>query len=166
MKIVAVTGPSQSGKTLLITRLIPELRGRGLAVAVIKHCGHGFLLDVEGKDSWKYGQAGAAGVALIAPGEIAVLKKTGDFPDFRDLARCYFPEAAIVLVEGGRGIRGLKKVQVVRRGLEADAGIEEEELLAVVSDADSVADVPVFLPGQAAELAAFLVANLAEELFP
>ena len=49
MKIVAIAGPSQCGKTLLITRLIPEFRARGLSVAVIKHCGHGFCLDVEGK---------------------------------------------------------------------------------------------------------------------
>jgi molybdopterin-guanine dinucleotide biosynthesis adapter protein len=165
VKIVAITGPSQSGKTLLITRLIPEFRARGLSVAVIKHCGHGFLLDVEGKDSWKYGQAGAGGVALVAPGEIAVLKKAGGLLDFRDLAGRYFPEVSIVLVEGGKGIRGLKKVDVIRRGLEADAGLETEDLLAVVSDADSVADVPVFLPGQTAELADFLIAILAEETY-
>jgi molybdopterin-guanine dinucleotide biosynthesis adapter protein len=163
MKIVAIAGPSQSGKTLLITRLIPEFRARGLSVAVIKHCGHGFCLDVEGKDSWKYGQAGARGVALVAPGEIAVLKKTDDPWDFRDLAGCYLSEADIVLVEGGKGVNGLKKVEVIRRGLEADAVVEREGLLAVVSDADSVADVPVFIPSQAAELADFLIANLAEE---
>jgi molybdopterin-guanine dinucleotide biosynthesis adapter protein len=163
VKIVAVTGPSQSGKTLLITRLIPEFRSRGLSTAVIKHCGHGFLLDVEGKDSWKYDRAGAGGVALGGPAELAILKKCDDFRDFRELARRYFPEAGIVLVEGGRGVRDLKKVQVVRRGLESDAGAAAGDLVAVVSDAGSVAEVPVFLPDQASELADFLVANLVEE---
>jgi molybdopterin-guanine dinucleotide biosynthesis adapter protein len=161
MKIVAIAGPSQSGKTLLITRLIPEFRARGYSVAVIKHCGHGFLLDVEGKDSWKYRQAGAEGVALLAPGEMAVLRKSsGDPRDFRETAERYFGDASIVLVEGGKGIRGLKKVELVRRGLDPDGGIEREGRLAVVSDADVVADVPVFLPGQAAALADFLIANL------
>jgi molybdopterin-guanine dinucleotide biosynthesis protein B len=44
MKTVAFVGNSGSGKTRLIARLVPELKKRGLAVALVKHCSHGFDL--------------------------------------------------------------------------------------------------------------------------
>ena len=48
MRIVSVVGFSESGKTRLIVRLIEELKGRGLRVAAVKRCSHGFSLDTEG----------------------------------------------------------------------------------------------------------------------
>ena len=51
--ILAVSGVKNSGKTTLITKLLPGLKKRGLQVAVIKHDGHDFEADVPGTDSWK-----------------------------------------------------------------------------------------------------------------
>lgn len=42
----AVSGVKNSGKTTLITKLLPILTGRGLKVATIKHDGHDFQTDV------------------------------------------------------------------------------------------------------------------------
>jgi molybdopterin-guanine dinucleotide biosynthesis protein B len=47
MNIFAIVGHSESGKTRLISQLIPDLKGRGYTVAVIKHCPHGFELETE-----------------------------------------------------------------------------------------------------------------------
>ena len=47
MNIFAIVGHSKSGKTRLISQLIPGLKSRGYTVAVIKHCPHGFELDPE-----------------------------------------------------------------------------------------------------------------------
>ena len=44
--VVAVSGVKNSGKTTLITRLLPFLTGYGLRVATIKHDGHEFEGDV------------------------------------------------------------------------------------------------------------------------
>ena len=49
--LVSVVGSSGAGKTTLIEKLLKELRKRKYAVAAVKHCPHGFDLDVEGKDS-------------------------------------------------------------------------------------------------------------------
>ena len=46
--IAAVSGIKNTGKTTLITRLIPCLTRRGLKTAVIKHDGHEFEADVPG----------------------------------------------------------------------------------------------------------------------
>ena len=56
---IAIAAYSGTGKTTLIERLLPALRSRGLRVAVVKHDGHRFDIDREGKDSWRFTQAGA-----------------------------------------------------------------------------------------------------------
>ena len=55
--ILAVSGVKNSGKTTLIASLLPELKKRGLHVAVIKHDGHEFDADIPGTDTWKYAQS-------------------------------------------------------------------------------------------------------------
>lgn len=58
MKIIQVTGRSNTGKTTFIKTLVPELNKKG-RVAVIKHLGdHDYLLD-EGKDTTGFFLAGA-----------------------------------------------------------------------------------------------------------
>lgn len=57
-KIIAISGVKNSGKTTLITRLIPHLKDRGIKIAVIKHDGHDFEPDVIGTDSYRYREAG------------------------------------------------------------------------------------------------------------
>ena len=70
--IVCFVGRSNSGKTTLIERLIPELTQAGYRVATIKHAGHGFDLDTEGKDSWRHKRAGASQVVVLSKGSLAM----------------------------------------------------------------------------------------------
>ncbi|MDP3065798.1 MAG: molybdopterin-guanine dinucleotide biosynthesis protein B [Methanobacteriaceae archaeon] len=57
MKILAVVGTKNTGKTTLVTRIVKELVNRGFKVGTIKHTHHDF--DLEGKDTWKHREAGA-----------------------------------------------------------------------------------------------------------
>lgn len=166
MKIVAIVGPSGSGKTRLIVRLAPEFARRGLKVGVVKRCGHGFLLDVEGKDSWQYRRAGALGVVLAAPDEVAVLRAAGpaEAGDPRALARRHLGDADIVLVEGGKSLGGLPKVEIVRREQGSGPPTPSGDLLALVADAPPPGiGCSVFGPDEAPALAEFLLARLADE---
>ena len=70
--IVCFVGRSNSGKTTLIERLILELTQSGYRVATIKHAGHGFDLDTEGKDSWRHKRAGASQVVVLSKGSLAM----------------------------------------------------------------------------------------------
>ena len=65
--IVSIVGRSNTGKTTLIEKLIPELRRRGYRVATIKHNIHGFDIDHEGKDSWRHKKAGARLTVIASP---------------------------------------------------------------------------------------------------
>ena len=59
--ILAVCGVKNSGKTILIQKLIPLLQNQGLKVAAVKHDGHDFTPDVPGTDSHRMKAAGAFG---------------------------------------------------------------------------------------------------------
>ena len=72
--IVSVVGKSDSGKTTLIEKLVPELTRRGYRVATVKHDMHGFEVDREGKDSWRHKQAGAHTVVIASPQKIALIR--------------------------------------------------------------------------------------------
>jgi len=75
--IVAAIGRSGSGKTVTIEYLVRQLSAEGYAVGVIKHVHHkGFTIDTEGKNTWRYAQAGATVVAAVSPDEVAIVKKT------------------------------------------------------------------------------------------
>lgn len=96
--LYAISGYKNSGKTRMITQLIPLLTGVGLKVAVIKHDGHEFEGDVPGTDSYRAKQSGAYGTAVFSENKILVHKDC-DHAEERMLIAA-FPEADIILLEG------------------------------------------------------------------
>jgi molybdopterin-guanine dinucleotide biosynthesis protein B len=104
MKVLGISGWSGSGKTVLITRLIPLLMARGLQVATIKHAHHAFDIDVPGKDSFEHRAAGASEVIISSARRSAQIKELRGAPEPRltDLLRRLSP-CDLVLVEGFKG---------------------------------------------------------------
>jgi len=160
MKIIAFVGHSNSGKTQLITRLVPELKKRGLNVAVIKRCTHGFDLGGEDKDSSKFLAAGADGVALAAPGQTAILHRTDCPDDIATLAQKEFSTADMVLVEGGKNEAGLRKIEVIRAGLSAGIETPFQDLDAVVADHPEVGSIRTFQHDEITGLADWLAGGV------
>ena len=154
MFIIGIVGRSQSGKTGLIKGLIPELRKKGLRVAAVKHCPHGFTLDLEGKDSWEFMAAGSDGVGMVGPDRVAVIRKETPGRRFSGSAARWFPEADIVLIEGGLGIAGLKKIEVLRKG--EKPATSTAEIFALVSENPAASPAPRFRPGEFGAIARFL----------
>ncbi|HLN45476.1 MAG TPA: molybdopterin-guanine dinucleotide biosynthesis protein B [Candidatus Sulfotelmatobacter sp.] len=74
--VVAVVGTKKSGKTTTIERLIRELSSRGYKVAAIKHVSEpDHTIDTQGKDTWRYAQAGAKTIVSVATNEIVTIEK-------------------------------------------------------------------------------------------
>jgi len=100
--VLGVCGYSGSGKTTLLEAVIPQLRGRGLAVAVVKHDAHGFTMDQPGKDSDRFFRVGAT-VVLRGPSEQAQRRGASACVPLEstlaDLAR----DHDLILVEGHKG---------------------------------------------------------------
>ena len=156
MKAFSFVGSSGSGKTRLIVRLISELKKRSKAVAVLKHCPHGFSLDAEGKDSRLFFEAGADSVALVSSDMTVVIQGDQEIRDFRALAREYFQDIDILLVEGGRAHKEFKKIEVLGKDGRPRPKTPAGELLAVVADSKVKCHRPVFRPSQVKEISRFL----------
>ena len=112
MIIVAIVGRSGAGKTTFIRDLIREFRRRKRSVAVVKHCGDGFDLGGEDKDSSVFLEAGAEAATLSGPRSSAVLRKQRGRGRDRDLAGAD-PSTQIVLIEGGRVDAGIPTIEIV-----------------------------------------------------
>ncbi|MBQ9479216.1 MAG: molybdopterin-guanine dinucleotide biosynthesis protein B [Selenomonadaceae bacterium] len=75
--IVSIVAPkSGTGKTTFIERLTKIFSDRGVTIGVVKSDAHGFNLDVEGKDSWRFQNAGAKSVAVVSPDSWFMIQKT------------------------------------------------------------------------------------------
>lgn len=153
MKIFAFVGNSNTGKTHLITQLVSELKQRGYSVAVIKHCVHGFELDPEGKDSWNFMEAGADAVAMVSSERLATLNRNLNQPSPETIAKKHFDWPDIVLVEGYKRDKTIKKIEVLKKGISENIESLPEELFAVVSDFGVETDKPVFQPDQIDQIA-------------
>ena len=129
--LMAVCGVKNSGKTTLITRLLPLLCERGLKVATIKHDGHDFEPDVPGTDSWRHRKAGACGTAVFSGKRWMVVHERAP-AGTKELVQC-FPEADLVLLEGFKNSR-YPKVEVIRQGNSGESVCDPENLLAVATD--------------------------------
>jgi molybdopterin-guanine dinucleotide biosynthesis protein B len=93
-------GYSNSGKTTLLTKLIPMLQEEGFHVGVIKHDGgHELELDQPGKDSWRFREAGASLVAVASRSQTAFFEQR-PLPLSRLVERMGKAGADLVLVEG------------------------------------------------------------------
>lgn len=71
--MLAFAAYSGTGKTTLVEKVVRRLTEKGLRLAVVKHDVHGLDLDREGKDSWRYAQAGAEMVLVSSPEKTAVI---------------------------------------------------------------------------------------------
>ncbi len=140
--IISVVGKSNSGKTTLIEKLIYELKKRNYRVGVIKHASHGFDIDKEGKDSWRHKTAGANTVVVAAPGIIAMIK---DEPvDSLDRLECYFHNSDLIITEGYKKEKK-PKIEVFRPEIhKAPLCLNDDSLIAFVSDAPIDTRVPLF----------------------
>jgi molybdopterin-guanine dinucleotide biosynthesis protein B len=153
--IVSFVGRSNSGKTSLIEKLVPELVSLGLAVGTIKHDLHGFDIDIPGKDSWRHKQAGAKRTIISSPTKLTLIQDTDHDHTLEELA-IYFRGLDIVLTEGYMR-DGKHKVEIFRPEVYSKPLCQgDKKLIALVSDVPIDLGVPRFSLGDAAGLASFI----------
>lgn len=143
--IVTFVGRSNSGKTTLIERVIPELVLAGYRVATVKHAGHGFDLDTEGKDSWRHKRAGASTVVVVSKGSLALFSDVPDEICVEEIRDRFIDHQIDLIIAEGWKSEGYPKVVVVRDQI-GEVPISQEGLLAVVSNKPVELPVPVFDP--------------------
>lgn len=156
--ILCIAGRSQTGKTTLIEKLIPVLKNRGYRIGTIKHSHHIFEMDKTGKDSWRHKDAGAETVIIASPGKIAMVKS--DHEGTLDSLVNYFSDMDLVITEGYKG-EVKPKIEVVRAARHQQALLADDaNLIAIVTDVDMSAEVPVFGMEDIDQLADFIEKNI------
>ncbi|WP_210394564.1 molybdopterin-guanine dinucleotide biosynthesis protein MobB [Motiliproteus sediminis] len=103
LPLIGFAAYSGTGKTTLLTRLLPVLAARGIRAAVIKHAHHRFEVDHAGKDSYELRKAGAAQMLIGSRHRWALMTETPyqEEPDLNYLIAQLDPALAdLIIVEG------------------------------------------------------------------
>lgn len=159
-RIIAISGIKNSGKTTLITNLIPYLRQRGLKVATIKHDGHDFQPDVEGTDTYRYREVGAYGVGIFSRNKWMVIKEEMDIEISELIGQ--FPEADLILLEGFK-YSEYPKIEIVRGEVSSSPVSKPETVIAYMSDQDRFSkDIRQFALHEVEELAEYIYRQVIE----
>lgn len=154
--ILSFVGRSNSGKTTLIERLIPELVRAGYRVATVKHAGHGFDLDTEGKDSWRHKRAGASAVLVLSKGSLAMFADVPEETKLTELRDRYVDSSIDLIIAEGWKSEGYPKIVVIRDQA-GEVPVSPDGLLAVVSNKPIEYHVPLFDPDDIPAIADFII---------
>lgn len=147
---------SGTGKTTLIEKLIPELKSRGLRVAVMKHDAHEFDVDKPGKDSWRMTRAGADVTVIASATHSAVMENR---PVPADELLKGIRDVDVILTEGYQ--QGpWKKIGVNRAASGNALPVLSGSYIAVVTDADVDIPAPHIGLDDVKSLADFIVSDM------
>jgi molybdopterin-guanine dinucleotide biosynthesis protein B len=129
---------SGTGKTTLLTRLIPLLDGAGLRIGLIKHSHHAFEIDYPGKDSYELRKAGASPVMLSSSHRRAIMTEHREIrePSLDEELR-HFDQTVVdfILVEGFKRER-FPKIELHRPALGRPLLFpEDDSIIAIAADA-------------------------------
>ena len=130
--VITFVGLSGTGKTTFLEQLIPELKNRGLRLAVLKHDVHHFEMDRPGKDTYRFTAAGADTVAISGQEQFAMIENLPEELTLRQILT-RLPEADLVLTEGYKH-SDCPKIEIHRACLGRPLLASPEELLAVMTD--------------------------------
>ncbi|WP_300667149.1 molybdopterin-guanine dinucleotide biosynthesis protein B [Desulfoluna sp.] len=150
---LSIVGKSGSGKTTLMTRILPLLQQKGFRVGIIKHTAHGFSMDHEGKDSWKYQQAGADAVMVASETAYALVKKVT--PVCLEELEGQMKDVDLILTEGYKG-SDRPKIEVNRAATGKKNLTGLTQLVARITDTPQEDGLPTLHPDDAQGVADFI----------
>lgn len=114
-KIVSIIGHKNAGKTTLVAALAHEFKRQKKRVGTIKHASHPVDVDRPDTDSWRHFHEGNADGVVVASPELRVtFERRPDVTGPEELARRYFSDMDVILVEGFK-TAPIPKIEVFRK---------------------------------------------------
>lgn len=156
---------SGSGKTTLVEKLIVLLKNKGYRIGALKHNACGFQLDYEGKDSYRFAQAGADQVIISSGDRLGMIRTLDKELDLKQILNI-FENVDIILIEGFRDSE-YPKIEIHRKSIDNHllyGSSDHHGFIAVASDEALKTDCEV-LDINNAEFIAGWIAKKAEEFF-
>jgi len=119
--IVGFSAWSGTGKTTMLRQVIPQLKAKGLRVAVIKHAHHHFDLDRPGKDSYELRKSGADHTIICTTTRMAAITEFASpeqEPTLEQIvAGLDTSQYDILLVEGYKHLSFFAKIELHRNAV-------------------------------------------------
>ena len=130
-KVVAFTGPSNSGKTTIIEKLARILVEQDRKVVIIKHDPKDkAVFDIEGKDSYKFSQTGADVFVLSPTRTTYFSKKPSSIDRVIEISKPF----DYLLIEGLKTLP-IPRIGVFRNSIEMDY---IEYISAIATDIENI----------------------------
>lgn len=153
---------SGTGKTSLLTRVLPLLKQQHIRTGVIKHAHHAFDIDRKGKDSYELRKAGAGQMligsekrwALIVENDADTRTTLADFIDQLD-----HDKLDLILVEGFKPAV-IPKIELVRPSMGMKPFYPEDKSIIAVATDDELpekTDLPILDLNQPARIVEFII---------
>ncbi|MCI0506349.1 MAG: molybdopterin-guanine dinucleotide biosynthesis protein MobB [Gammaproteobacteria bacterium] len=164
--IVGFAAFSGTGKTTLLTAIIPLLKQRGYRIAMVKHAHHQFDIDQPGKDSYELRKAGADQMLVASRKRWALMVENTDDthdPSLQDLInRLDLTATDIILVEGFKA-EAFPKIELHRSAVKSDFMYPaDNNIIAIASDKtlDTPEHITLLNINDPVQIADFIVANI------
>jgi len=162
--VVGLIAYSGTGKTTLLTRVIPLLRAHGLRIALIKHAHHHFDIDTPGKDSHRLREAGAEQVMIASRNRWVWMRETPDQPEaeLEEMIEQLAPTGIdLILVEGFKHGH-YRKIELRRHELDNPRlYVDDPDVIAVATDGplEPFTELPILDINNPAAIADFIIAT-------
>ena len=166
--IFGFAAPSGTGKTTLLTLLIPFLKMQSLRIGLIKHSHHNFQIDKPGKDSFRLREAGATPVMLVSSHRRAIITEFSNpqEPNLDEqLAHFDQSELDLILVEGFKK-ENFPKIELHRPSLNLPLFYpQDNSIIAVASDQpiELEKNIPLLDLNSIDNIAAFILQQIAHD---
>ena len=151
---------SGTGKTTLLTQLIPLLKAKDLRVGVIKHSHHNFEIDHEGKDSFRLREAGATPMVLVSKYRRVIIEELENHiePTLEEQIALFNPNKTdLILVEGFRDA-AISKIELHRAELNKPfLHLNDSHIIAIASDVELNTNLPQLNLNKPVEIADFIL---------
>lgn len=132
--VFAFAAYSGTGKTTVIEKIVRALKAEGLRVAVIKHDGHRFEIDHEGKDSWRFAHAGADITIISSQEKTAYVEQRSlSLGQLIDMVH----DVDLILVEGYKN-ETLPQIGIARRATRKGFTADLSRFIAIITDMEEV----------------------------
>jgi molybdopterin-guanine dinucleotide biosynthesis protein MobB len=158
--LLGFAASSGTGKTTLLTQLIPLLKAKNLQIGVIKHSHHNFEIDHEGKDSFRLRHAGATPMVLVSKHRRVIIEEFENQiePTLENQIALFNPtEIDLILVEGFRNAT-FPKIELHRTELNKPLlHLNDSHIIAIASNTKLDTNLPQLNLNEPAEIADFII---------
>lgn len=157
--VLGFAANSGTGKTTLLSRLIPVLNERGLKVGLVKHSHHDFDIDQPGKDSYRLRKAGATPVVLVSRHRRAVITElsAGD-PTLAEQLYCFPANSVDIIIVEGFKHEAFAKIELHRASLNSPLlHPHDDSIIAVASDCETDTPLPLLDINNPTQIASFII---------